>query len=200
MPFNLIYFFPITSHSLNKIILPLATIMAITSYLRRNKAIGGWLLYFYYWICVFLFLFLADVAQHPAAYFSNALKPDIHVALIMAAVPRLLASGTMVIVAFLLLKTREWIWVERLRLCMIITSLCAGISVVIDHYYFPRSTFTNGVRLIGLSMWTLYFLVSMRVNDVFRTKTSEAEHESGEPTSLQLPGATERSEGEGDEN
>ena len=58
-------------------------------------------------------------------------------ALIMAAVPRLLASGTMVIVAFLLLKTREWIWVERLRLCMIITSLCAGISVAIDHCSFP---------------------------------------------------------------
>lgn len=87
-----------------------------------------------------------------------------------------------------------------LRLCMIITSLCAGISVVIDHYYFPRSTFTNGVRLIGLSLWTLYFFVSMRVNDVFRTKTCEAEQGSGERSSLQLPGATERCEGQGDED
>jgi hypothetical protein len=72
--------------------------------------------------------------------------------------------------------------------------------VAIDHFYFPRSTFTNGVRLIGLSIGTLYFFVSVRVNDVFGRKTREAEHKSGDRTSLQLPGATERREGEGDEN
>ena len=193
-------FILITPAALNRIIVPVAVMMAIVSYVRRNQAIGGWLLYFYYWICAFLFVFLMDVIQHPAAYFSKTFKPDIHLALMIAALPRLIASGTMVITAFLLLKKKEWIWVERLRLCLIVTSLCAGISVVIDNYYFPRSIFTNFIKLIGLLIWTAYFFASMRVNDVFRTKTWEAEHQDREGNALQLAGAAERREGEGDED
>lgn len=149
--------------------------MALVSYARKSKNIGGWLLYFYYWICVFLLSFLWEVVQYPAAYFGRSVKPDVQLALIMATLPRLIAVSVLVTVAFLLLLKRERVWVERVRFCMIIAALCAGISVVIDLYYFPPSAYSNAARLGGLLLWTSYFFVSERVEAVFLTKTWEAE-------------------------
>jgi hypothetical protein len=65
---------------------------------------------------------------------------------------------------------------------------------MIDHYYFPYSVFTNAVKLAALLIWTWYFFASTRVREVFLERTW------GPPAglTLQLAGAAEGSEGEGD--
>lgn len=175
MIFALGTFVKLSSVALNRILIPIAIVMALISYGRRHKDIGGWLLYFYYWISVFLLVFVLDVLQNPAAFFTVELKPDMHLALIMATVPRLISIVVLIGAAFFLLTEREWVWVERVRMCLLITAVCAGISVVIDHYYFPGSVYVNSLRLIGLVLWTLYFFVSKRIQAVFLTKTWEAQ-------------------------
>jgi hypothetical protein len=159
---------------LNRILSVLAVVMALVSYLSRRKNIGGWLLYFYYWISAFLLAFLWEVVQNPAAYFRRSSKPDLQLALIMATLPRLIAVLSLAAAAFLLLLKREWLWVERVRSCLLIAALCAGISVVIDHYYFPQAVLSNAARLGGLLLWTGYFFVSERVEAVFLGNASRA--------------------------
>jgi hypothetical protein len=172
---NLFTFAALPLVGLDRFIFPIALIMAVVSFSLRLKPIGGWLLYFYYWICVFLAVAVVDVAHHPEAYFSSSTKADLHLALIMATIPRLIAAVALLVTALFLAIKREWIWVERVRFGLIVTVLCAGISVAIDHYYFPRSVLPSGTRLAGLLAWTIYFFVSARVQAVFLTKTWEAE-------------------------
>jgi hypothetical protein len=61
---------------------------------------------------------------------------------------------------FVLLRTKEWVWVERLRLALLVAAIIALISLALDAEFFPRSLFRNGARWIGLALWTLYFSVS----------------------------------------
>jgi hypothetical protein len=68
---------------------------------------------------------------------------------------------------FVLLRTKEWVWVERLRLALLVAAIIALISLALDAVFFPRSLFRNAARWIGLALWTLYFSVSERVRRVF---------------------------------
>lgn len=149
MPHNLFMLAAITPADPNRIIVPAGLIMAIVSIVRRKEAFGSWLLYFYHWICAFLIGLPADAVGNPAVYFSSTLKPAIHLALIMATVPRLMSTAVLVTVAFILVQKREWTWGERVRSRLITTTVCAGISVAIDYYYFPQSLYANAIKLVG---------------------------------------------------
>jgi hypothetical protein len=46
---------------LNRVFLVAALIFAVVSVLRRKEPIGGWLLYFYYWIFALLAISLVNV-------------------------------------------------------------------------------------------------------------------------------------------
>jgi hypothetical protein len=184
---------------LNQIIYPVALIMVIVSFARRKEAMGGWLLYFYYWICTSLFVRIAEVVWHPETFFTTNLKPDLHLALIMTTLPRLIASLVLVIAALALVKKREWLWVERVRFWLIITTICTGISVGIDHYYFPNSVLLNAARLAGLLTWTIYFFVSRRIHAIFLTKTWRMEMGQEPLNLLQPASAVEGSEGKSHE-
>jgi hypothetical protein len=104
---------------------------------------------------------------------SSRLDPAKHLALIAAAYPRLFALMGVVVAAAVVLKRREWLWIERRRFLLGVTVVIAGISVVLDAIYFHRSLFTNLVRCVMLGVWLSYFHVSKRVNHVFRTRDWE---------------------------
>jgi len=136
----------------------------------RKQAIGGWLLYFYYWIFAVLFISLRDIAQHSNVYsFSFRSDSFNHEALVLAVFPRLFVYIAVGAVAIALLIKREWVWVERLRVVLLAGVLVAGFSLWLDVRYFPGSTRSNLVRCIGLCFWLIYFFVSKRVHQVFRT-------------------------------
>ena len=118
----------------------------------RKQAIGGWLLYFYYWIFAVLFNSLRDIAQHLNVDSSSFRSDSVnHEALILAVFPRLFVYLAVAAVAVVLLLKREWAWVEHLRAALVAGVLIAGLSVWLDVRYFPGSTRSNSVRCLGRS-------------------------------------------------
>src|SRR5439155_10781563 len=81
---------------------------------RRKEAIGGWLLYFYYWISAVLFISFRDITQHLKVYGLSFRSTSMnHEALVLAVFPRLFMHVAVAAVAVILLMKREWVWVER---------------------------------------------------------------------------------------
>ena len=195
MALILFTFFTVPLAALNRMIYPAALIMVLVSFAKRRNAMGGWLLYFYYWICTSLLVRFAEVVWYPETFLTTNLKPDLHLALIMTTLPRFIANLVLVIAALVLAKKREWSWVERVRFWLIITTLCTGISLGIDQYYFPKSVPVNATRFAGFLTWTMYFFVSRRIHSVFLTKTWDKEMGLAPLNPLQLSGAVEGSEG-----
>jgi hypothetical protein len=136
----------------------------------RKHTVGGWLLYFYYWIFAVLFISLWDIARHLNVYSPSFRSESVnHEALVLAVFPRLFVYLAVAAVAIVLLVKKEWVWVERLRVVLLAAVLIAGLSLWLDVRYFPGSTRSNVQRWIGLCLWLTYFLISKRVHHVFRT-------------------------------
>ena len=159
---------------LNWILFATATLFAIVAIARRKKEIGGWLLYFYYWIFAVFVILAADVLLHlrtfQPSYGHGAFNNG---ALYLAVFPRLAAVSALLVVALVLLKHRTPVWLEWLRIFLLAGVLVSALSVWIDVYYFPKTLRANGARLAGLLAWLLYFQFSKRVRRVFPTKDSQ---------------------------
>ncbi len=163
------------SNPLNRVFLPLALVFAVLSHLRRKESIGGWLLYFYYWIYALVVAYAYDAVAHYRVFLrSSEQDSEHHLALIAAAYPRLLALVVVVGIAMIMLKQREWVWVERLRLALGAEIVIAGVSVALDAKYFPKSFTVNLGRCVMMFLWFLYFCLSDRVYSVFRLKDWES--------------------------
>lgn len=171
---------------LNLILLPAFPLAVIVSYWRRKRAIGGWLLFSCYWMSAVLLIYLSDGIANLGTFLHPATRnPTRQLALISAIYPRLLAMLSVVVLVAGMLKSREWIWVERLKLMLGATVLVAGVSLVLDAIYFPGSLVGNSIRWIMLPVWLAYFHVSKRVSRVFRTKdwfASPADGKVDQPT------------------
>jgi hypothetical protein len=136
----------------------------------RKQAIGGWLLYFYYWIFAVLFISLRDITLNLKVFRPSFDSGSFnHEALILAVFPRLFVYIALAAVGIVLLVKKEWVWVERLRVVLLAGIIIAALSVWLDVRYFPKATYSNGARWIGLCFWLIYFFVSKRVHHVFRT-------------------------------
>ncbi len=156
-----------------------SVVFIVLSISGRKQAIGGWLLYFYYWIFAVLFISFRDIALHPNVFRHSFGSGSVnHEALVLAVFPRLFLHLAVAAVAIILLIKREWAWVERLRVTLLAGVIIAGFSVWLDVRYFPKSTLSNGVRWIGPCFWLGYFFVSKRVYHVFRTKDWAAAQEA----------------------
>jgi hypothetical protein len=155
----------------NRVLAPVALIFAGVSILRRREAIGGWLLYSYYWIFAVLYISLNDILKHTQVFRPSFGVGSVnHEALVLAVFPRLFATLAALVLAVVLLIRKDWVWVERLRLVLLVHVLIAAFSLWLDVRYFPTTTVPNGGRLIGLFLWLLYFHKSKRVHRVFCTK------------------------------
>jgi hypothetical protein len=55
--------------------------------------------------------------------------------------PRVIAVIAVMTCTFVLLRTKEWVWVERLLLALLVAAIIALISVALDAEFFPRSLF-----------------------------------------------------------
>jgi hypothetical protein len=163
------------SSPLNRVFLPLALIFGVVCYLRRKESIGGWLLYFYYWVYALFVAYAYDVAAHYRAFLpSTKADPEHHLALIATVYPRLIALVVVIGIVMIMLKQREWVWVERLRLALGAEIVIAAVSVALDAKYFPKSFTLNLGRCVMMFLWFLYFCLSDRVYSVFRLKDWES--------------------------
>ena len=160
----------VLANPLNAILLPASIIATVVSIVRRKHSIGGFLLYFYYWEFAIAFVYLYDIAFHPRVFLPSFGHETVnHLVLALAVFPRFFALLAVVIASIQLLRRRDWLSVERIRLLLLVAAIVSSISVWLDVYYFPKSIRVNATRLIGLFVWLLYFYVSHRVERVFKT-------------------------------
>jgi hypothetical protein len=148
----------------------LTAIAAIISVVRRKSAIGGWLMFFLFQIftgtvfSVFTLITVMAARNHTKLYAYY----------LLAMIPEVLAMVAVSVVCVALLRTWEWRWMAPLRGALAL-SIAVGIaSVAIDVAKFPGSIALDAAPVISRSIILAYFLVSKRVESVFRAKDWEA--------------------------
>jgi hypothetical protein len=152
---------------------PIVLILALVSYMRRREAIGGWLMFFfctvYLGVLAALLVSIAAVAAlyPPQSAPSVSNPPTLGIVTLL----RLTGYGGVALVSTYLLQRQEWQWVERLRFAIGANLVLNGICIVLDQIYFPQALVPNLGRWIVMCGWLVYFMVSGRVQTVFRTKT-----------------------------
>ena len=159
---------------INFILLLTVLVCTVLSIARRKKDIGGGLFYFYYWISAFVLVYAREALRNPKV-FAPSYQPQVinHGALVAAVFPRFIGISVVAVIALIALVKREWDWLERLRLALLVEVTIAGLSVGLDIRYFPGAVKFNAARWIGLCLWLLYFYFSKRVRRVFGAKNSE---------------------------
>jgi hypothetical protein len=144
---------------------------ALVCYLRRKEEIGGWFLYMYYWIFAVLYFYSKDFLGHMDFLLPSSQRDEAQrAAFLLAALPRILGLTGVAIILIILVKQREWIWVQRLKMVLGATVLIAAISVGLDVEYFPNAVRVNVLRLVMSCVWFLYLCFSERIRRVFQTK------------------------------
>jgi hypothetical protein len=148
-------------------------LLALLSYFRRKEEIGGWLMVFFSQIYVGVAVVLLGSIPIVAKAFPATPSGSSPVAKLVAVVTllRLAAYAIVAIVSTFLLRERNSIWVQRLRLAIGAALLLNGITLVVDILYFPSTLVRNLFGWLVLLAWLIYFFVSVRVKMVFLSKT-----------------------------
>jgi hypothetical protein len=126
--------------ALTRLMTPIVLLLAGLSYAKRDEAIGGWLMfYFFQTYAGLLVLLLVNIHTVVILFPSPPLLPPQNAGpLMLAVLPRLFGFIGVAIVATHLLKLRVWVWVKRLRFFLGVELVLAGISLVVDRIYFQR--------------------------------------------------------------
>lgn len=149
----------------------ISLVTAVVCYLRRREEIGGWFLYMYYWILAVLYFYSLDFFGHIDILRPSPQRDEAQrAAFLLAALPRILGLTGVAIILIVLVKQREWVWVQRLKMVLGATVLIAAISVGLDVAYFPNAVLVNVLRFVMLCVWFLYLCFSERIRRVFQTK------------------------------
>jgi hypothetical protein len=138
---------------------------------RKDKPIGGWLLYFYIQLYVgaavgIVFMFLSLKNYNPATWQSMPL----YWLFLISVLPGQLLLAAQVVVASVLLKKRQWEWVGYVQLLFALDLAFGLLAVLIDQWYFHDNVAFDLLTLAYATIWVLYFWKSVRVRSVFKTK------------------------------
>lgn len=138
---------------------------------RKEQPIGGWLLCFYIQLYVNAAVGIISIAAslkgyNPATWNSSPL----YWLWVIAVAPRQTLFIAEVVIGSILVKKREWNWINYLKLVFGLNAAFAILAVWVDEAHFQsdlRFAFGN----LGYSIiWLLYFWLSSRVRAVFKTK------------------------------
>jgi len=138
---------------------------------RKDKPIGGWLLYFYIQLYVggvigIIFMLLSVKNYSPAVWQSTPL----YWLFIISALPAQALLVAQVVIGSVLLKSRQWRWVEYLQLLFTLDLAFGLLAMLIDQWHFPDNLVFDFFTITYASIWLLYFWKSVRVRSVFKTK------------------------------
>ena len=148
----------------------LALVCGVAAIVRRRKAIGGWLFYFFCQVLLGLALVAAsthwnyyspDVWADPGSYFLFTLS-GLSRAVLLAAVA---------VICFLAAETRAWHWIVALQFALTTYGFLTVLKLPVDLYCFPSATPRDAMSLFFPAVWIVYFSVSNRVRKVFLDKT-----------------------------
>ena len=137
--------------------------------IRKDKEIGGWLLYFYIQlylgVIVSLIVFAATFSAYEPSTWAKA--PDLYPMFLLSAVPGLLLLPAQLVVAEILRRSRDIKWVSILRYVLMADLVMSIVAIAIDTKYFKESVVFDFIGVIWPTIWLPYFYLSKRVRRVF---------------------------------
>ena len=167
---NLLGFFVASGQSTNYTpTFPGGIIAWIVCNANKRKAIGGWLL-FYYWglysgIALTILLFFAGFQNYVPEAFDDPARYHLF---LLSIVPIFAVLAAQLVVGTIALSVRIWDVVRVLRWIQILGIFIAAASIAIDSKSFPDSLTFDFLDIVSFSVWALYFYKSKRVKHVFK--------------------------------
>jgi hypothetical protein len=148
----------------------LALLCAIVAILRRKRAVGGWL--FYFFCQVLLGLTLVAASTH-WKYFSPRewSDPARYFLFTVSNLSRTVLLAAIAAICMLLAETREWRWIVGLRYALATYAFLTILKLPVDMYCAPSAVNRDAMSLAFPVVWMGYFSVSVRVRKVFREKS-----------------------------
>jgi hypothetical protein len=144
----------------------LALACGIVAIIRRKRAIGGWL--FYFFCQVFLGLALVAASTHWQNYSPSEWdSPARYFLFILSNLSRVVLLAAIAVIGILLVETREWCWVICLQYALATYAFLTILKLPVDTYCFPSATTRDAMSLAFPVVWMGYFAVSQRVRKVF---------------------------------
>ena len=139
---------------------------------RKQKEIGGWLLYYYIQLYLGVLVSIVVFAASWSAYLPGtwSAAPELYPMFLVSTVPGLLVLPAQLVAAELLRMSRDARWIRVLRYVLWADLLLACLATAVDMKYFPNDLVFDVLGLIWPIVWLPYFYVSSRVNRVFRLK------------------------------
>jgi len=136
---------------------------------RREKAIGGWLLYYYIQLYIGVIWFSIFTLTSLENYIpGNWDDPTLYLYYLLSVIPQDIATIVELIVASLLLKIRfrNSSKVNLLKIVFVFSIIFSIIGLIIDFFYWKESIPFAILGLVSYSFWLLYFIYSKRVRSV----------------------------------
>jgi Protein of unknown function (DUF2569) len=141
---------------------------------RREKEIGGWLLYYYIRLYIGAILVVLVTVSSRDSYLPKAWinTPDLYPFFLLTTVPGLLLYCAEFVVAEKLRTSRNYAYVPVLRYILFAALASSLIAIAINNKYFEESSagFSNMMTMIWPIIWIPYFYFSKRVKSVFKNR------------------------------
>jgi uncharacterized protein DUF2569 len=140
---------------------------------RKDKDIGGWLLYYY--IQLYLGVIITIVVS--ATSFENyiprtwAEAPELYPWFLLSTIPALLLTPAQLVAAEVLRVSRNGRHLKTLRLTLWLQLAFAFVETAIDLRFFSDNLIFDGLHFLWCIIWIPYFYVSKRVKRVFAQET-----------------------------
>lgn len=163
----------------------LAVVLAVVAITRRNSTLGGWLLYFLGLPYIRAAATVVNVFTHLRVY-SPAAWHDVALYLLFlnSTIPGYLFLTGATIAVTQLVRTGQWVWVERLKMIIIFDTAAAVVAIVIDWFYFKGDLRVSIPELIFASILWTYLSRSNRVERAFLTHDWGTRGVFAEPPSI----------------
>ena len=148
----------------------LAVALAVAAITRRKSAIGGWLLYFLGLPYLRAAATVVNVFTHLKAYSPAAWhNVTLYLLFLNSTIPGYLFLTGAAIAVTQLVRTGQWVWVERLKMIVIFEAAAAVVAIVIDWFYFKADLRVSVPELIFASILWTYLYRSNRIERAFLT-------------------------------
>jgi len=176
-----------TSGSQTTPALPGGLVAWIVCNARKRRAIGGWLL-FYYWqlyggLVLSAFFFTANIQSYVPENFDDKTRFALFLA---SAVPELLVLLVQATIATFALGVRTRDMLKLLRQVLVVQVVVEILALAIDAKYFPDNSVFPGLMLIEEVLWLAYFFKSARVRHVFAIRDWDVAVNTFHPVKLKL--------------
>ena len=148
----------------------LALACGLIAIVRRKRAIGGWL--FYFFCQVFIGLALLAVSTHWKYYLPREWSDPLRYFLFtLSSLSRMVLLAAVAIICIVLAETRHAQWITALQYALAAYAFSTVLKILVDIYSFPGAASRDAMSLGFPLVWMAYFSVSERVRKVFREKT-----------------------------